>query len=186
VRVTRVIAGSPAGVAGVRVGDVLTSVDGTRLAADRVDVKAILADCVGQMKPGDLIALVLHRAGERTRVVVKLEEKPLAADEAKRAENAAFGVAARDLVADDRVALRLDESFTGARMTGVRPTGFAGIGGLCVDDVVVEVDDAAVADATDLCARLDQAARERREQLVLFVRRGRDTVFVHVRPDWTR
>ncbi len=185
-RVTRVIGDSPAERAGVEVGDVLTSVDGTRFSSDGPENKNRLSNHLERLEPGDLLALVVQRAGERNRMVAKLDARPPSKDEAARSESAPFGVTARDLVLDDREELHLDSAFDGARMTGVRPTGFAGLGGLLVDDVVTAVDGEAVAGAEELCTILARAATERRDQLVLFVLRRRDTMFVHVQPDWAR
>ena len=66
-KVVQVAAGSPAADAGVRVGDVVTAVDGTT-AAD----PAAVATAVRAQQPGDQITLTMTRDGASTDVKVRL------------------------------------------------------------------------------------------------------------------
>ena len=69
--VTAVEPGSPAEEAGLRPGDLLTSVDGRTIAAME-DVRA----AVDSRRPGDAVEVVFTRAGDEQRVRVELAERP--------------------------------------------------------------------------------------------------------------
>ncbi|MCS7061034.1 MAG: PDZ domain-containing protein [Anaerolineae bacterium] len=69
--VREVVTGSPAAVAGLKVDDVILSVDGVALKGP-----AALVDEIGQRKPGDRIALEVRRSGETLKLSVTLSEKP--------------------------------------------------------------------------------------------------------------
>jgi S1-C subfamily serine protease len=69
--VQEVVVGSPAEDAGVAIGDIITSVDGTL-----IDANHRLADVVSQYQPGDRVKLTVWRAGDAKRVTVTLGENP--------------------------------------------------------------------------------------------------------------
>ena len=62
-----VVPGSPADEAGVRVGDIITRVDGNRVTEDRPLDQHIL-----RYSPGDEIQLTILRSGDRERITVRL------------------------------------------------------------------------------------------------------------------
>jgi membrane-associated protease RseP (regulator of RpoE activity) len=65
--VTGVFANSPAEVAGIQTGDLITRVDGRRVSASRS-----LAEVIEGYRPGDLIELTLLRNGREERLQVRL------------------------------------------------------------------------------------------------------------------
>jgi membrane-associated protease RseP (regulator of RpoE activity) len=65
--VTQVVAGSAAADAGIQVGDVITSFDGTR-----VSTSAQLAIAVGNLDPGDSARITSTRNGQTRTVTVEL------------------------------------------------------------------------------------------------------------------
>jgi len=65
--VDEVTSGSPAEKAGVKVGDVITAVGGTK-----IDANHALADLVQAKKPGDKVDLVLTRDGKEMTISVQL------------------------------------------------------------------------------------------------------------------
>ena len=72
VAVRRVIADSPACKAGIHEGDVVRSVDGTAVCAQRT-----LTDLITAKKPGATATLELLRAGKRVHVRVTLGARKL-------------------------------------------------------------------------------------------------------------
>ncbi len=64
-------AGSPAATAGLKVGDVITAVDGTSIE-DANDLTAV----VGDHQPGDTIKLTVSRDGKTLQLTVKLGTRP--------------------------------------------------------------------------------------------------------------
>ncbi len=66
-----VVAGSPAATAGLKVNDVILSLDGAGLDDPRA-----LVDAIGRRKPGDTITLEVRRSNETFTVSVRLGENP--------------------------------------------------------------------------------------------------------------
>lgn len=69
--IAQVAANGPAGRAGVRQGDVITSVDGTSIS----DAQGLLT-VLAQKKPGDTVSLTLNRNGKTLTLKVRLGELP--------------------------------------------------------------------------------------------------------------
>ncbi len=185
VLVTRVLPDSPAAGAGLRVSDLIHAAGGEALpvpaaANDEQALPRRLASC----RAGDEVVLSIWRAGEALEVRLGLAERPLSASEAEAVDCPDFGLAARDLVYWDRADLCLPTDSMGALVTQARPTGFAGQGGLRAGDIIGRVNGEPVRGARELHERLKRAAANREGELVLFVLRGLDTLFVHVQPDW--
>jgi S1-C subfamily serine protease len=67
--VTSVIEGSPAGLAGIEIDDIITKFDGQELTE-----KNTLADEIGKKAPGDKVEVEIWRNGETTKLTVTLSE----------------------------------------------------------------------------------------------------------------
>ena len=72
--VQRVVPNSPAARAGVQIGDVIRSVDGTVLTD-----QATLTDQISRKKPGSVVTLEVVRNGKKTNIKVTLGERQLPA-----------------------------------------------------------------------------------------------------------
>ena len=68
--VQEVVAGSPAELAGLRAGDVITQMDNVRL-----DANHLLSDLVAEHKPGDQVTFTLLRSGQSQTITVTLGER---------------------------------------------------------------------------------------------------------------
>lgn len=71
VLVSRVVPGSPAERAGVRKGDVITSVD-----RRKVESPAELSDVIGEQREGESVSLSISRRGDDVILAVRLGERP--------------------------------------------------------------------------------------------------------------
>jgi S1-C subfamily serine protease len=69
--IVEVMPGTPAEAAGLRVGDMIVSVDRQSLVGDRT-----LADVIGTYRPGDEVTLTVLRNGRTQTIPVRLVEHP--------------------------------------------------------------------------------------------------------------
>jgi serine protease Do len=72
VMVREIISGSPADRAGIKVGDIITEIDGKKLTDEK---EASLANIVNRKKVGETIEVKLWREGKDETVKVKLEKR---------------------------------------------------------------------------------------------------------------
>jgi membrane-associated protease RseP (regulator of RpoE activity) len=70
-RITQIHPGSPAANAGLKVGDVITEVDGEQVATP-----SQLADAIGDLEPGDKVSVKLLRGGAAVEVEATLAPRP--------------------------------------------------------------------------------------------------------------
>jgi serine protease Do len=148
--VTQVEADSPAAKAGLRVGDVITELDGQKVAdAGELQVE------VGQKRPGTAIKLEVIRDGKNTTIPVTLEamgSRDKEGNEVGENEHGKthWGLGLADMTPDLREQLQAPSSIRGAVIEQVQPGSSADNAGLQRGDVIVQVDRHDVQSAADV------------------------------------
>src|SRR5213593_4456555 len=149
---------SPSEKAGMKTGDVITSVNGKKLGDARE-----LRLMIGSMPPGTKIQIEVNREGQSKIINVELAEMPAGAaeqdTEASPEENAQpekatvfGGVAVADVTDEIRNALNLSKDITGAVIAEIDADSPAAKAGLREGDVIQEVNKQPVKNAKDLVA----------------------------------
>jgi Do/DeqQ family serine protease len=157
---------SPAERAGVKRGDVITSINGQAVTDSNT-----LRNQVSRLKPGTTVSLKLIRGGEPREVSVKLAELPRTAQDEPDAPMRRGSAGA--------LGLSVAPGQSGLEVTGVDPTGPAADAGIREGDVLEEVNGAPVRSASDLRSAVGRSSG--RPSLVL-VRRGEQAIYVAVAP----
>ena len=175
--VADVQSGSAAEKAGVKVGDVILSYNGTP-----IDDSAQLPPLVGSTAPGARATLELWRDGKMLSLPVTIAElvedgaAPTVASRPEAASNAALGLSVRDLSQDEREQLELEaEGVLIERVTGTE----ARRAGLQPGDIVLRVGRSVVKTAAEFEAIAKQVPKN--GSTMLLVRRGDATLFVALR-----
>src|SRR5690606_7591781 len=129
--VNRVVAGSPAAVAGIRTGDVVTSVDG-----QAVRTGADLPYLVGLLLPGTEITLGLVRNGEPLELSLELGtlDTPQLSRAPQRPQVNPAGLVLRTLTDEERAAFEVE---SGVMIEAV--SGAAAAAGLMAGDVIMSL-----------------------------------------------
>ena len=181
---------TPAGRAGVRVGDVVLKVNGQDVTSEQS-----LTYLVGQTKPGDPIRLDILRDGRPTALTVTAGTRPSQQELAAQAgqgddDNAmpdagtgqndqamsnSVGLTVTDLTPQIQRALGLDSTAKGVVITSVDPSSDAATKGLKRGDLIVSVNRQPTNSVAALAQAVAQAKAQGREALLLFVQRGRTT-----------
>ena len=156
--VTQVVAGSAAERAGVRTGDIITSVNGAAVKSPTE-----LRNSVGLMRVGDSIDLGVLREGKASHLTAVIAAAPTTE---RRPAEIHPGLEGATLV---------DAPDGGALVRGVEPGSTAAQAGLRNNDVIVGVNQSRVGSVQELRERASGAAT-----LVLEVRRGTAIVLVPV------
>ena len=147
---------SPAEKAGIKSGDVITSVNGKKIGDARK-----LRLMIGSMPPGTKVQIEVNREGQKKTFGVDLAEMPAAAaqpaSEASPKEtvepekSTVFGgVVIADITDDVREALSLPKEIQGAVIVAIDTASPAAEAGLRMGDVIQEVNKQPVKNAKDL------------------------------------
>jgi serine protease Do len=146
--VTQVENDSPADKAGIKVGDVITGVDG-KSVEDAGELQVV----VGQHEPGTKLDLQVMRNGKPENLAVTLGTYGKKDDETTASNQSGkprWGLGLGDLTPDVRQQLQLDSDVTGAVVERVVPGSSADNAGLQRGDVITEVNRKPVRSAADV------------------------------------
>jgi serine protease Do len=167
-------AGTPAASAGIRRGDIITSVDGQSVKDGNE-----LRNHVAQMLPGSTVKLGLIRDAKEQTVNVTLSELKLkgaaAARDASSPDPTGYGMSVEPLTAETAKQLGVDAS-SGVVIASVQPSSRAADAGLKEGDVIEAVDGTPVKSADALRSALKPGPRP----ALLLVHRGAQTMFVTI------
>ena len=183
VRVTRVHPDTTAGKAGLQVGDVLLKLDGMVINAHRPEDDGVLGNLIRQYDSDAEVEFLLHRNGETIKLTTALEQRPPSASELDEYDDKDFEFTVRELSFHDRVNLRIDGE-TGVLVSRVANSGWAALAGLRSGDVVLKVEDQEVPDIDAFKNTLEKIKEGKPRQIVLFIKRGINTLFREVEPKW--
>jgi serine protease Do len=179
--VAQVTANSPAEKGGLKVGDVITGINGTPIS----DVNEFRLQVAG-FAPGTTIHLKIARNGQTMDMPVTLSEYNLEAEATGRQGNlpeggekgALQGVTVQALNSDLRREMQLPEGTTGVVITDLSDDSPAAQAGLQSGDVIVQVNHRAVNSVADFNQAVRQGASK--DSTLLLVRRQGGTQFVVV------
>lgn len=179
--VNQVESNSPAAKAGLKVGDVITAIDGQSVTgASELQVE------VGQKRPGTTVKLQVLRDGKSMNVPVTLEAMG-ARDREESALNstpgkARWGVGLADLTPDVREEIQAPADVKGAVVQQVQPGSPADDAGLRAGDIITEVNRHPVESAGDVREQLSSVAKGK-DALVLVWSDGSSTFRVLHSPE---
>jgi serine protease Do len=169
-------AGSPAATAGIKAGDVITTVNGKEVKGSRE-----LARSVALLAPGSTVQLGFQRNGEEKTVTVTLGTLP-----SQQQANAA-NTRGTEQNGTPRLGLTLapadqvDGSGTqGVAVTAVDPNGPAAATGMKAGDVILDVAGKAVSKPEDVRQQLADIKNEGRHTVLMRVKSGDATRFVAI------
>lgn len=169
--VTEPQANGPGLAAGIKAGDVITSVNGRDVANPRE-----LARTIGSFAPGEEVEVTLWRGGKEEKLKVKLGELPT--DTAK-AEAPSSGKATADTaLADLGITVAPADDGKGVVVTDVEPGSPAEERDIQVGDVIVAVNSNLVTSGEDIGKAVEEASKAGRKAVLLQVSRDNNNHFV--------
>jgi serine protease Do len=186
VRVTALLPDSPAEKAGLKEGDLLLKLDSRVINARRPEDSEVFPELILAYPVDATIELSGLRAGEEKTWSVPLAPRPVDDNSLVEYKDELFEFTVRQLSSSqrDRARQLLGEEPAGISVMKVEANGWASLGGLAPDDIILTLDGVVVDDIDELKTAL-RALRETKPRSVVFgVRRGPRTGFVEVEPRW--
>jgi serine protease Do len=180
VRVTRVIESSSP----LAVGDIILAIDGEPVRASSPNDEDVFAAMIRRARIGSTVTLAVDRNGRAMQLPITLRATPKPSREMATFESADFEFKVRDLVETDAADPRLRGVSRGVLVESVSQGGWAALGRLAVNDIILQVDGHAVGSVADLSGRVQEIVAAKRRSVVLQIRRGIRTLFLELRPEW--
>ncbi|MEP6756731.1 MAG: PDZ domain-containing protein [Chthonomonadales bacterium] len=185
-RVTQVYPATEASSAGLKAGDVITSLNGNALEAHRQQDNDDLKRAIEDLSIGDKAELGLIRSGKPIKVSVKLQEPPSPVEKAKKLKQSEFEFGVRDITELDKFENRWPKTQTGVLVTDVVTGGWAAMAGLHSDDLILELNGASAANIDAFTKKMSALLKSKPRVVIFFVLRGAQTHFVFMEPDWAK
>ncbi|TPN47673.1 MULTISPECIES: DegQ family serine endoprotease [unclassified Mesorhizobium] len=184
--VSQVNDGSPAALAGVETGDVITGFAGQDVK-DPKDLSRAVAD----VAPGTRETLDVWRKGKAMKISVDVGRN---SDDAKTASTGgsgapgaeqgsgapALGLGLMDITPDIRQQMNLADNERGAVVARVNPDKAAAAAGIQPGDIIVAVNQVPVKSAKQVTQAVAQAGKSGRKSVLLLVERGGSQIYVAV------
>jgi serine protease Do len=170
--VTQVESDSPGAKAGLKVGDVITQIDGNEVS----DAGALQVE-VGQKSPGTTIHLQVMRDGKNVAVPVTLEAMGSRDRSGKETADAGhgkprWGIGLADITPEMREQLQAPRDLHGVVIQQVQPGSPADNAGLQSGDVIVEVDRKPVQSVADVQKALSGVPKGQDTMLLIWSNGG--------------
>lgn len=184
--VAKVDASTPAGRAGIKTGDVITSLGGQPVKSPR-DLSRMVAD----LSPGQKEHVTVWRQGESKDMLLTVggndaQSAQASPDNGQQKGDASsqalpmIGIGLADITPAIREALNLPQDEKGTIVESVTPSKPAAEAGLQAGDVIVSVNQTAVKSAADAKAAIAQAGKAGRKSVLLLIQRGDSQTYVAV------
>jgi serine protease Do len=177
--VTQVDSDSPGAKAGLQIGDVITEIDGHKIA-DSGELQVT----VGQKKPGTTINLTVLRDGKSMSVPVTLEE--LGAKTGDNSSNSGegsgkmrWGIGLGNLTPELRDQIQAPQNVKGAVVEEVQPGSSADNAGLQQGDVILEVNRHKVTNADEVKQALSSVSKGQDALLLVWSNGGNSFRVLH-------
>ena len=183
-RITHVYRASAAEKAGLQVGDIVLAVDDEKLTASAPEHQEELAALIRQYKIGSPVVLKVLRDGSEQAVPIELVTAPEMEREMKKYQDESFEFTVREVSFFDRAREKWAEDQRGVIVDEVKTGGWAALGNLNGDDLVLNVDDTEITDVPKFEEQMRAIADAKPGSVVVRVLRGIHMAYLELKPKW--
>ena len=184
VRVTRVYKGTSAEKAGIKVGDLIVSLDSEDIPAEQIGDEEVFPGIIRQYDIGVEVKLGIIRDSKPIVIKAILEKTFKPNREYARYNEDNFGFTVRDLSFTDRADEIVSANENGVYVDSVEMGSWASLGDLKSSDVILMINDIPTPDMATLKKTMQQIEQAKPITVVLKVKRGIYTRFVEIKPIW--
>jgi serine protease Do len=181
--ITYVYPESAAEKAGLKSGDIISGLNGDRIAASNPEDSEVLPALIRQYKAGAEVELTVLRDKEEKKVKIELPLAPKLPREMKRYTDKDFGFTARDMALVDQVKGNL-KGENGVLVETVEQGSWVALGKMSVGDIILQIDGQAISGAGLLQQVLKKAAADKPKRMIFLVKRGIHSLYLEMEPAW--
>lgn len=183
-RITRVYPNTLAAKSELKVGDIITALDGKPLRPRGMQDAGLFNRQLRKLSIDDEAKLTVLRDDKKSEVTVKLERTRITPQEARRDRNRDFEITVREITFFDRDDYRWSEDTRGVIIETVEDAGWAGLGGLQSDDLIQQINGMPIKGLKSYRRAMKKIGEEQPKRVVFVVLRGSQTRFQFVEPEW--
>jgi serine protease Do len=183
-RVTRIYPKTQAASSDLKVGDIITSLNGDDVKPRGMQDAGMLARLVRKLKIGEPAKISVLRDGEAVDLSVDLERTRITPDEAVRDQNRDFELSVRELTFFDRDDNRWSDDVSGVVVSQVESAGWAGLGGVRSGDLIQRIGSYDIKDIDSYRKAIKAITKAQPDRVVFVILRDQRTHFQYVEPDW--
>ncbi|MGN6505682.1 MAG: PDZ domain-containing protein [Tepidisphaeraceae bacterium] len=187
IQVGDVIPGFSADKAGLKKGDIITSLNGKPLERGDLPDEApmIFTRKLSEMKVGDQVTFGVVREQDQPpkQIKVTLDERPASPNKSKRFYAEDLGFTARDVAFEDTYQRKLPQGTKGVVIAFVRPQSSAQAAQIDTNDFVTQINQTPVTNVDEFKADYQKVRKDKpNEAVVLEVLRGGNTQIIRIEP----
>lgn len=186
IRVTKVAPDSPAKAAGIEEGDLILKVDGKVVNARRPEDLEVFKELILAYPVGAALEMEGKRGSKDMTWKVTLAPRPVDDSELLEYKDELFEFTARQISAaqKDEALERGEKEAVGVSVLKVEPNGWAALGELASDDIILTINGDPTDDIDALKAKLNNLRASKPRSVTFGIRRGPRTHFLEIEPKW--
>jgi serine protease Do len=183
-RITRIYPKTVAAGSNLKVGDIITQLNGTKVIPRGMQDSGLFSRLVRKLTIEQTAELKLLRDSKLTTISIQLERTRPTPEEARKDHNKDFELSVRELTFFDRDENRWGDDVKGVLVTQVESAGWAGLGGIDADDLIQKINDYEIKGLKSYRKAMEEITKQQPQRVVFVVLRGVQTRFQYVEPEW--
>jgi serine protease Do len=178
--INSVVPKSPAEKAGLKVGDIINRIANYEILNDEKSTLEIFRNYIRSLPEGPY-KLTIYRDKKREELSITLASAPKSLFMAEEYFNEILGVRVKEITQDVILGGDLDFNIEGVWVSRVEDAGPAGLSGLTVDDIIVQVNEAKVKNLNEFKGSVESVLKQTPEYIRFFIKRDGKTQFIFIR-----
>jgi serine protease Do len=183
-RITRVYPNTLAASSDLKVGDIITALNGDKVTPRGMQDAGMFQRMVRKLSTTEPATLTVLRGDQTVEVKVPLERTRIGPEEALKDENKDFELSVRELTFFDRDDEHWTEDVTGVLVDNVERAGWAGMAGVGEGDLIQKINQFEIKDIPAFRKAMADIAKTQPDRVTFEVLRRNRTYFMFAEPEW--